>query len=103
MKGKERSSSLFIALYRVPEARTPLNSDEFRHPFPYCLVRDGDVRGLCACYYTREDVTAKVLDERLQLHQVEERCGREGGREGGKGVAAQGGREVCQGDGIGSN
>jgi hypothetical protein len=42
------------------------------------MISHRGVRGSCDCYFDREDVTSVVLEEQLQLHQVEERCGRPG-------------------------
>lgn len=71
---KEAPSSL--SLYRLPNTRPPvtLSDEEFVPQSPFCLVSSGGVRGSCAAFMEREDVTVAVLEEQLDLQQVEERC-----------------------------
>lgn len=47
--------------------------DEHVHPYSYVLITEQGIRGSCACYHDREDVTDQVVDEDLQLKQVQER------------------------------
>lgn len=70
-----------ISLYRLPTPRPPAapsgSQDYCPLPCP-CAIVGGEgvkVRGSCASYADREDVTTSVLREQLQLEQVEERSG----------------------------
>ena len=69
-----------LAIYRTPNvvpaskgAASGNPAPPHPHPSP-SLIHDGEVRGLCSCYHEREDVTAAVLEGKLQLEEVEERC-----------------------------
>ena len=70
-----------VSLFTLPTVRhtAALISDEdgvseYFHPFPYRFVTSDDgVRGSCACYSEREDVTAMVVESNMQLPQVQER------------------------------
>lgn len=66
-----------ISLHKLPAARpvATLSGKDYVPPSSYCMVSHGGIRGSCACFYDREDVTSAVLEEQLQLQQVEERCG----------------------------
>lgn len=66
-----------LALYRVPPDSRPSveASEEYVHPYLYCFVNQNGVRGSCASFADRVDVTTTILEEQLQLGQVEERWG----------------------------
>lgn len=76
-------SGLFLSFYKVPAGSPahvlPTPGEEYVHPCPYTFVKDRDkgVRGVCSNYSTREEVTAALRSEGLQLQQVEERSGLE--------------------------
>ena len=69
-----------ITLFTLPTARphpppAPLDGKWFEadyvHPHTYCMVSEGGVRGSCAHYTEREDVTAYVLDNDFSLEQLQ--------------------------------
>lgn len=63
-----------ISLYRLPSARVPAALSGDTPPSSLSMVSRGGIRGSCACFDEREEVTSVVLGEQLQLQQVEERC-----------------------------
>lgn len=71
---KESPSS--FSLHRLPNPRplALLSVEEYTSSSPLSLISCNGVRGSCATFEEREDVTAIVLEEQPELQQVEDRC-----------------------------
>lgn len=79
-------SSNAIQLFKLPAPReyqqtvfqvtigSSLQWIEYKHPFPYCSINDPTtgVRGSCASYNDRENVTGQIVSEQLDLAKVTE-------------------------------
>lgn len=72
--------SQLIRFYRLPEPRedkqslrpSPVAGREYHHPFPYrpVMSKDGRIKGSCATYKQRRDITKEILERNLTLDEA---------------------------------